>query len=199
MIAAWRCSARRSSCSARRRSALARRLASSRACSCRALRSISLVLANRSTNTLILERRTSESLGLVAAADDLRSLVAVHPRHVDVEQDDRELAFQQVPERLLAGSRGYHLAKILEDALHREQIALVVVDQEDARALGRERLDGFRLRKGLHRDLAHGPVHLYSAASMGIGGAAAAAASRERATQTRTRASRSSMSTGLAI
>ena len=50
MIAAWRCSA--SAAPARRsRSALARRLASSSACSCRALRWISRVIVNRSTNT----------------------------------------------------------------------------------------------------------------------------------------------------
>jgi hypothetical protein len=45
MIAAWRCSAWRSSFSARRRSALARRLSSSSRCSCSALRWISRVIS----------------------------------------------------------------------------------------------------------------------------------------------------------
>ena len=103
--------------------------------------------------------------------------------------------------RLFSRPGGDDLAQILEDALHREKIAFVVVDQEDARGFGFERVDHLGLRASLHTDFSHGAGHLYSAASIAgsSSAAATAAASRERATQTRTRASRSSMSTGFAI
>ena len=39
---------------------------------------------------------------LLAAADQRRRLESVDPRHVDVEQDDRELALEHLPQRLLA-------------------------------------------------------------------------------------------------
>ncbi len=73
------------------------------------------------------------ALGLVAAADDLSGLITVHPGHVDVEQDDRELAFQEMAKRFLARAGRDHLSKVLEDAGYCEQVPLIVVDQQHAR------------------------------------------------------------------
>ena len=53
----------------------------------------------------LIDRRQEDdrdALGLVAAADDLGGLIAVHAGHVDVEQDDREFALEEVPERFFA-------------------------------------------------------------------------------------------------
>src|SRR5690348_885409 len=88
---------------------------------------------------LLVDRRQEDdrdAAGLLSAADDLGGLVAVHDRHVDVEQDDRELALEQVAKRLFARTSRNDLAKIIQDALDSEQVPLVVVDQEDARPLG---------------------------------------------------------------
>ena len=151
---------------------------------------------------LLVDRRQEDdgnALGLLAAANDLGGFVTVHAWHVDVEQDDRELTLQEVAERLLARSRKHDFAEILEHRGDGEQIALVIVDQKHARAYligGRSHL---RFRARGHGNISHGAVHLYSAASSGIGIAAPAAASRLRATQTRRSASRSSMSTGFAM
>ena len=84
---------------------------------------------------LLVDRRQKDdrdALGLVARADDLGGLVAVHPRHVDVEQDDRELALQQVPKRLLTRTRHDDLTKILKHGRNCQQIALVIIDEEYA-------------------------------------------------------------------
>jgi len=70
--------------------------------------------------------------GLFAAANDARGLVAVHARHIDVQKDDRELALEQVPQRLLAGFGQHHVGNVLEHRLDREQVALVVIHDEDA-------------------------------------------------------------------
>ena len=43
--------------------------------------------------------------GCARPADQLGGLVAVHPRHVQVEQDDRELVLQQLAQRRLARAR----------------------------------------------------------------------------------------------
>jgi len=56
---------------------------------------------------LLVDRRQEDdrdALGLLAAADDLGGLITVHPGHVDVEQDDREFALEQVTKGLLAGA-----------------------------------------------------------------------------------------------
>ena len=49
-------------------------------------------------------------------ADEQRGLEAVHDRHVDVEQDDRELHLQDVAQRLLPGPRADDvLVQLVED------------------------------------------------------------------------------------
>ena len=67
-----------------------------------------------------------------ACADERRGLEAVHLGHVDVEEDDREIAAEQALERLPA--RGRHdevLADIDEDRLEGDQLPRIVVDDED--------------------------------------------------------------------
>jgi hypothetical protein len=165
---------------------------------------------------LLVDRRQEDdrdALGLLAVADDLGGLVAVHAGHVDVEQDDRELVLEEVAQRLLAGPRLDHLADILEHGADGEKVALVIVDDEDARPLGRflpHRGEGSSRLRRAARLLAH--AHPYSAASAVCWGRAgffrrAAAGvrarslptSRARAIHTLSKASSRSMSTGLAI
>ena len=70
----------------------------------------------------------------LAGADQLGRLEAVEPRHLDVEEDRRELALQHRLERLLAGARPHEpVARRLEDRLEREQVLGVVVDEQDRR------------------------------------------------------------------
>ena len=152
---------------------------------------------------LLVDRRQEDdrnALGLVAGADDLGGLVTVHSRHVDVEQDHRELALEQVAQRFLAGTGEDDLTQVLEDGRDGEQVAIVVVDQQHARAVDLGRRDRLLLRAQRRRGfLPRVGSSAYSAASSGTGVAAAAADSRARATHTRSSARRSSMSTGLAI
>jgi len=67
----------------------------------------------------------------LAAADQGRRLEPVEARHVDVEQDQREVAREDVAQRLLAGRRREDvLAEILEDRLDDQQfVRAVVYDQ----------------------------------------------------------------------
>jgi hypothetical protein len=44
-----------------------------------------------------------DARGALAALDELRRLEAVHPRHLDVEQDRRVVAVEQQAQRLLPG------------------------------------------------------------------------------------------------
>ena len=112
-----------------------------------------------------------DALGLVAAADDLGGLVAVHAGHVDVEQDDRELALEQVPQRLLAGPREHDVAEILEDALRR-RAGCARRRRPAGRAAARGSL-GPRPDSGSSAactgNVPHGSFTPYSAASIGIG------------------------------
>ena len=63
--------------------------------------------------------------------DQLGGLEAVHPRHLDVEQDRRELVVQQPPQRLLARRGADEIGvERLEDRLEREQVLGPVVDQQ---------------------------------------------------------------------
>ena len=150
----------------------------------------------------LVDRRQEDdrnALGLITVADDLGGLIAVHSGHVDVEQDDGELAFQQVPKGFLARPREHDFADVLEHRRDREQIALVIVDQKHARAIGSGAATGSSFARRATGISPTGPFIPHSAASSGIGRAAAADASRARATHTRISASSSSMSTGLAI
>ena len=69
---------------------------------------------------------------LAAAADHRGGLEAVHVRHVDVEQDHRELALEQEPQRLPSRMRRDHvLAEAFEDGLvDQEFLGQVVHDQD---------------------------------------------------------------------
>jgi len=59
-------------------------------------------------------------------------LEAVHARHDDVEQDDREFLGEQGLQRLLAGLDGHQdLVQRGQDRVQRDQILHPVVDQED--------------------------------------------------------------------
>ena len=69
------------------------------------------------------------------ALDQLRGLEAVHARHLDVEQDDREVVAQERRERLVARVREHELvAERLEDRLERDEVLGPVVDEQDVRA-----------------------------------------------------------------
>ena len=72
-------------------------------------------------------------LGSSSLADQARRLKPVHAGHVDVEQNDREIVFQHVPQRLAPGVGADDvLVQILEDRLQREQLLRPVVDDQDA-------------------------------------------------------------------
>src|SRR5205085_9617021 len=150
----------------------------------------------------LVDRRQKDdrdALGLVAPANDLGGLVTVHAGHVDVEQDDRELAFEEVAKRLFPRTGKDHLTEVLQHGRGREQVALIIVDQKHPRTIGLDLGGLLRLGWASDGDLSHRAVHAYSAASSGIGCAVAACASRDRATHTRRSASSSSMSTGFAM
>ena len=70
-------------------------------------------------------------------ADQGRGLEAVHPRHVDVEQDDREVALEHLLQRLLARCGGEQiLAEVLEDRPVDQQLVGPIVDDQDIGAVG---------------------------------------------------------------
>ena len=73
----------------------------------------------------------------LALLDQLRGLEAVHARHLDVEQDRRELLVEQAPQRLLArrGADEVGLER-LEDRLQGEQVLRPVVDEQQLRPVG---------------------------------------------------------------
>ena len=75
------------------------------------------------------DRRVLRALAL---ADQLRGLEAVHVGHVDVEEDQRELAAQE-PAQGVAAGRGLHDvdADLAEHDREREPLLGPVVDEED--------------------------------------------------------------------
>jgi hypothetical protein len=78
--------------------------------------------------------------GLPAPADQRRSLEPVHPRHVDVEQDERELPLEHLAQRFVAGRRRMQvLAQLLEHRAVDEQLVRPVVDDQDAGPIGHRR------------------------------------------------------------
>ena len=123
------------------------------------------------------------------------------PGHEDVEQDDRELALEQVAQRLLARRGDHDLGEVLEHGADGEQVVLVVVDDQHARALRRRGSAPARLR------LRRRPATAVGMASAVIAlipppsacTRLAASGSAGLPIQTRSSASSSSMSTGLAI
>jgi hypothetical protein len=85
-------------------------------------------------------------LGALALPNERGGLEAVHPRHVHVEQDHREILLEQAAERFLARSRANHiLVQLGQHSLVREELVRPVVDNEDADLfLGRLLRDGIR-------------------------------------------------------
>src|SRR2546422_5336577 len=76
-------------------------------------------------------------LRALALLDQHRRLEAVEQRHLDVEQDDRDVVLQELAERLLAGvgvEEG--LVERLEDGLEREQVLGPGVDEQGVGHLG---------------------------------------------------------------
>ena len=73
-------------------------------------------------------------------------LIAVHLRHLHVEQDEVEGFALEPRDRLLAVLRGFDIAVTLEIEVERQRVAIVVVviDDEDARALSVWSMTGHR-------------------------------------------------------
>jgi hypothetical protein len=56
-------------------------------------------------------------------------LVAIHLRHLHVEQHDRELAAQELAQRRVAGAHAHDIAiQVTEQRFERDQVALDIVD-----------------------------------------------------------------------
>ena len=67
----------------------------------------------------------------LALLDQLCRVEPVETRHLDVEQDAREVVVEQRPERLLAGLRADEvLAERLEDRAQGDEVLLAVVDEQ---------------------------------------------------------------------
>jgi hypothetical protein len=145
------------------------------------------------------EEDDRHALGLLARADDLRGLIAVDAGHIDIYQDHRELAPKELAQRFLARIGDDDVGDVLEYRTDREQIALVIVDDEHPGAI----LDGFGVghERGLGDPGISGRGKLRAHPQFGSATIAPAArdASRARAIHTRSSASSRSMSTGLAI
>ena len=99
---------------------------------------------------------------LLALLDERGRLETVHVRHLHVEQDQREVLAQERAERLLARGRAHEsLTQRLEHRLEREQVLLLVVDQQDARlvhqAATSAQLDQPRSDRVKRQDLGHAP------------------------------------------
>ena len=86
-----------------------------------------------------VDRRHEQERGLLIArmlADHGRQLEAVEVRHADVHQHHRDLVAQELLERLVGGAGGDQvLVQLLEDGLIAEQLAGLVVDQQDRDSL----------------------------------------------------------------
>ena len=97
------------------------------------------------------QRRDEDDRDVPAARvllDQRRGLEAAHARHLHVEQDQREVALQDVLERLVTGvSLHQAVAERPQDGLQRQQIGGVVIDHQDA-GLRRRHLDR---RRASHR------------------------------------------------
>jgi hypothetical protein len=81
------------------------------------------------------DRRVGRAL---AAADERGGLEAVHPRHLHVEQDRREVLLEDRAQRLLPGpGPADPRAERGQDGLEREQVLRVVVGDQDGRRVHR--------------------------------------------------------------
>ncbi len=98
-------------------------------------------------------RRDEDDRNVAAARpllDQAGGLKTIQAGHLDVQQDEREVAPQEVPKRLLAGGgRDQLVSERGEDRLQRHHVRGVVIDQQDAGALS-ERAAGAVLARSPH-------------------------------------------------
>ena len=81
-------------------------------------------------------------------ADQFRGLVAVEVGHRDVEQDQGEIALQHLLERGAAGRGADEVVGGLdEDGLERQQVLLVIVDEQDVDLLRHARVPSTRVTR----------------------------------------------------
>ncbi len=79
----------------------------------------------------------------VALPNEGRSLEAVHLRHFDVQEDDREIVSQQPLQRLASGfGANQVLAEPLQHRLQRHQVGGLIVDEENVDAVVGQSLSG---------------------------------------------------------
>src|SRR6185312_2180493 len=68
-------------------------------------------------------------------AQKLRGLEPIHPRHVDIEQDDGEFPLEHTLQRLLSGGGHDHLGiEAIEDRRVRQPLFRKIIDDENPRA-----------------------------------------------------------------
>ncbi len=86
------------------------------------------------------QKENWRSLGLLAIADQAGSFEPVHSWHLHIEQYGREIHLQQVAKRSFAGLRQHKfIHQVLKGRLERQQVPLVVVDQQEPRLRGLRR------------------------------------------------------------
>ena len=128
--------------------------------------------------------------GLLALADQAGGLIAVESGHEDVEEDDREIFLEQAAQRVAPGGSGHHRCDRAQNFSQREQVPLVIVDNQDAG----------RMAGGLthiDRQFAHAAA-IEDAVAVAWPGSVARPI-RDRSIHTRTSANSRSMSTGFEI
>ena len=95
----------------------------------------SRLIAAKDVVGLLADRRHEDDrhgARALAGADQLGGLEAVQPRHLDVEQDHREVVAQQCAQRLVAGARlDQAAAQRCQHGLQRDEVLLAVVDEQD--------------------------------------------------------------------
>jgi hypothetical protein len=91
------------------------------------------------------DRRVARALAL---ADERGGLVAVEVRHRDVEQDQREVAGEDLAQRGATRRRANEpVRRIREDRFERQQVLLVVVHEQDVHRPGHARVPLTRLTR----------------------------------------------------
>ena len=78
------------------------------------------------------EEDDRRALGLFTLADERGRFIAVYSRHKDIQQNDGEILLQQIAQSLFARLRSDDIAGCGEHFADRQQIALIIVNGEDA-------------------------------------------------------------------
>jgi hypothetical protein len=90
---------------------------------------------------VVAKRRDEDDrrvLRVLSLANQGGRLEPVHTRHVDIEQDHREIAIEQALERLAAGVGGDDVrAEVLQQRGKRQQLVGAVVDNQDRESVVR--------------------------------------------------------------